>query len=74
MTSCVYNPVAACDPGTYGYQCQGANRPESYNPEIKCGQGVRDANKNLIETYQSDYYRATANTATNPVAPVPPAR
>ena len=49
MPNCVYNPVAACDPGTYGYQCQGANRPESYNAEIQCGQGVRDANKNLID-------------------------
>jgi hypothetical protein len=48
-TSCMYNPVLACDPGTYGYQCQGGNRPESYNPEIRCGQGVRDANKNLSD-------------------------
>jgi hypothetical protein len=30
--------------------------------------------KNLIETYQSDYYRATANATTNPVVPVPPGR
>ena len=27
--------------GTYDYQCQDINRPESYNPDIKCGQGVR---------------------------------
>jgi hypothetical protein len=39
-TSCAYNPVAACDSASYGYQCQGANRPESLNPDLRCGQGV----------------------------------
>jgi hypothetical protein len=40
-TACAYNPVAICDPPNYGYQCRGANRPESLNPAILCGQGVR---------------------------------
>ena len=40
-TTCAYDPVAVCDPGTYAYQCQDINRPESYNPQITCGQGVR---------------------------------
>ncbi len=39
-TSCAYNPVATCDAFSYGYQCLGANRPESLNPELSCGQGV----------------------------------
>jgi hypothetical protein len=41
-TNCAFNPIAICDPGTYGYKCQGANRPEAYNPELACGQGVVD--------------------------------
>lgn len=40
-TSCAYNPVADCDEPTYGYQCRGANRPESLNPALSCGNGVR---------------------------------
>jgi hypothetical protein len=40
-TTCAYNPTADCDPTTYGYECQNVNRPESYNPKIQCGQGVR---------------------------------
>lgn len=40
-TTCAYDPTASCDPGTYAYQCQDINRPESYNPDIKCGQGTR---------------------------------
>jgi hypothetical protein len=43
-TPCAYDPVAACDPGTYAYQCLDINRPESYNPTIRCGQGVRATN------------------------------
>ncbi|HVV49636.1 MAG TPA: hypothetical protein VHO06_08255 [Polyangia bacterium] len=39
-TTCVYNPVSTCGVGTYGYECQDINRPESYNPDIICGQGV----------------------------------
>lgn len=39
-TSCAYNSVATCDASSYGYQCRGANRPESFNPDLKCGQGV----------------------------------
>jgi hypothetical protein len=43
-TQCSYNPVGICDPGTYGYQCLGANRPEALNPAISCNQGVREDN------------------------------
>jgi hypothetical protein len=40
-TTCALDPVGACaDPGTYAYQCRGSNRPEAFNPEITCGQGV----------------------------------
>lgn len=39
-TACAFNPVAICDPGTYGYQCRGANRPEALNAAISCNQGV----------------------------------
>ncbi len=41
VTSCAYDPVAICDPGTYGYQCRGADRPEALNAAIYCNQGVR---------------------------------
>jgi hypothetical protein len=41
-TRCAYNPVADCQAPTYGYQCHGANRPESVNTAIYCGQGVRE--------------------------------
>jgi hypothetical protein len=42
-TQCAYNPVAICsDPGTYGYQCRGSDRPEALNPAISCNQGVRE--------------------------------
>jgi hypothetical protein len=40
-TTCSYDPVASCSGGTYGYQCLDQNRPETYNPSILCGQGVR---------------------------------
>ena len=43
-TQCSYNPVGICDPGTYGYQCLGADRPEAVNPAISCNQGVREDN------------------------------
>ncbi len=42
VTSCAYDPVAICDPGTYGYQCRGADRPEALNATVYCNQGVRD--------------------------------
>jgi hypothetical protein len=42
QTACAYNPVANCDEPTYGYQCLGANRPESLNSDLRCGQGVRE--------------------------------
>jgi hypothetical protein len=40
-TSCAYDPVAPCEAPSYGYQCRGANRPESFNAALFCGQGVR---------------------------------
>ena len=40
VTPCAYNPIAACDPGSDGYQCRGSSRPEALNPAIKCGNGV----------------------------------
>jgi hypothetical protein len=44
-TQCSFNPVAVCtDPGTYGYQCLGANRPEAVNAAVSCNQGVREDN------------------------------
>jgi hypothetical protein len=44
-TQCSYDPVAVCtDPGSYGYQCLGADRPEAVNPAINCNQGVREDN------------------------------
>jgi hypothetical protein len=41
VTPCAYDPVATCDPGTVGYQCRGADRPEALNAAIHCNQGVR---------------------------------
>jgi hypothetical protein len=41
-TRCAYNPAADCQAPAYGYQCHGANRPESVNTAIYCGQGVRE--------------------------------
>ena len=41
-TSCAYDPVADCEAPFYGYQCRGANRPESFNAALFCGQGVRE--------------------------------
>jgi hypothetical protein len=43
-TPCAYNPVAICGGGTFGYQCQGAIRPESFNAELTCEQGVYEGN------------------------------
>jgi hypothetical protein len=41
-TACAYNPDSDCAEPTYGYQCLGANRPESLNTALFCGQGVRE--------------------------------
>jgi hypothetical protein len=41
-TTCAYDPVADCAAPMFGYQCRGANRPESLNVAISCGQGVRE--------------------------------
>jgi hypothetical protein len=42
VTSCAYDPVAICDPNTYGYSCRGADRPEALNAAVYCNQGVRE--------------------------------
>lgn len=42
ITNCVWDPVAACTGGAYGYQCRGASRPDVFNAAIACTQGVRD--------------------------------
>jgi hypothetical protein len=39
-TPCAYDPVAGCAAPAYGYECQGAGRPESYNQTISCGEGL----------------------------------
>jgi len=44
-SSCAYDPVADCETPTYGYQCRGANRPESFNAALACGQGVREGER-----------------------------
>jgi hypothetical protein len=41
LTTCAYDPVAACDPSFFGVECRGSNRPEAENPRLACGQGVR---------------------------------
>lgn len=41
-TSCAFNPVALCDEGSYGFQCRGADRPDSLNAALSCGNGVID--------------------------------
>jgi hypothetical protein len=41
-TDCAYDPVAICNAPTFGYQCRGADRPESLNPLLTCGQGIRE--------------------------------
>jgi hypothetical protein len=40
-TSCAFNPVAICDAPGFGFQCRGANRPESLNALLSCGNGVK---------------------------------
>jgi hypothetical protein len=57
-TQCSYNPMAICDPGNYGYQCLGADRPEAVNPAISCNQGVRE--DNLINYCCSGTQRASS--------------
>jgi hypothetical protein len=65
-TQCSYNPVAVCtDPGTYGYQCLGANRPEAVNPTISCNQGVRE--NNLINYCCSGTERAANCTQSDAI-------
>lgn len=39
-TPCAYDPVAGCAAPSYGYECHGAGRPESYNQTVSCGEGL----------------------------------
>jgi hypothetical protein len=39
---CAYDPVSDCEAPTYGYECWGANRPESLNPALSCTNGNRE--------------------------------
>jgi len=65
VTTCAYNPIAICDPNTYGYQCRGANRPEALNPAIYCNQGVREGD--LISYCCSGATRTPACTQSDAV-------
>jgi hypothetical protein len=55
--SCAFDPTStlsaqqdpngkyACpEPGSYRFQCYGSDRPEALNPDLTCGNGVRDGN------------------------------
>jgi hypothetical protein len=42
VVDCVYNPVAICPDGNYGFQCRGSERPEVLNAAMTCGNGVRE--------------------------------
>ena len=64
-TQCSYNPADICDPGTFGYQCLGADRPEAVNPAISCNQGVRE--DNLINYCCSGTQRAANCTPSDAV-------
>jgi hypothetical protein len=64
-TQCSYNPTGICDPGNYGYQCLGADRPEAVNPAISCNQGVRE--DNLINYCCSGTQRKANCTASDAV-------
>jgi len=81
-TSCAYDPVAACDPDTYGYQCRGADRPEALNAAVFCNQGVRDGDlikyccsgsKPTAACVQSDSLKCSASLMgwTCPVGNIP---
>src|SRR6185295_19584540 len=41
-TSCAFDPASDCEDPTFGFRCRGANRPESLNPALSCGNGVRE--------------------------------
>jgi hypothetical protein len=45
LTTCAYDPAQtpSCPEG-YAYTCQGADRPEVFNPSVTCGNGVREGN------------------------------
>lgn len=42
IVTCAYNPADECDPGSYGVQCWGNNRPESLNPSLLCTNGTNE--------------------------------
>jgi hypothetical protein len=39
---CAFDPVSNCQAPTFGFRCRGADRPESVNPALACGNGVRE--------------------------------
>jgi hypothetical protein len=41
-TSCAFDPASSCVDPTFGFTCRGANRPESLNPALSCGNGIRE--------------------------------
>ncbi len=48
---CAYDPVADCESPSYGYQCWGANRPESLNPALSCSNGNREGDHSQYFNY-----------------------
>jgi hypothetical protein len=42
VTSCAFDPASSCQAPTFGFRCRGANRPESLNAALHCGNGIRD--------------------------------
>ncbi len=41
-TVCAYDPVSDCSDDTSGFECWGANRPESLNPALNCSNGYQE--------------------------------
>jgi hypothetical protein len=66
-TSCAFDPYNSCDPGTSGYQCRGASRPDVFNAAISCGQGLRDGQYiNYCCTGQTPPPNCTENSSFTP--------
>lgn len=41
-TSCAYDPRTVCaDPTLFGYSCLGTNRPDAFDTQLTCQQGIR---------------------------------
>jgi len=48
---CAYDPASDCEVPSDGYQCWGANRPESLNPTVSCSNGYRELDNSEIINY-----------------------